>query len=490
MSNGKTEPESLIVPPLDFDPPSNGEFVPLPPTEAGRRRRELWRDIVERQHRRLGVSQRDFAESACGVAAWLLAIQQIACDSRGGSAGGSAPDAGLPSDASGYDAQPSLTEDLARAREALSGNEFVFDVQTHVVQPEEPWTGPVPDRILDYMKLIFVDSDTTVACLSGVPDTRTDGLMSPQARAQIQEAVERYGGTRMLFHCNTNPELAGEPDFMAMAAARYKNIAAWKSYPQNNPQGLAADSVVGTFIKAARDTGIGIIASHRGLGAGGYDSANSPLDVVRAAKAAPDLKFLIYHSGWQSGVPENHPYDPNAPAASLQGVDRLVRALEETKLGPGSNVYAELGTTWRSLLGMPDDAAHLLGKLLKYLGPDNVLYGTDCVMSGNPQPQITALRMFTIAPALQQQQHGYPELTAELKRKILGLNGARVYGIDPTAVRYRIKDDDIDKLRMAYRDDPRSVPMPDRRDYRGPRTRKELFGFLRREERAKIRPFG
>jgi len=487
MSNGKSGPELPILAPLDFDPPSNGEFVPLPPTALGRRRWEMWREIVERQHLRLGLTRRAFAESACGLAAWLFVIDQTACDSKGGAVATPSPDAGMPSDASGYDVQPSMMQDLAQAREALSGNNFVFDVQTHVVAPETPWTGAPPDRILDYIKLMFAESDTTVACLSGIPATRNDGLQSPQARAQLQELVERFGGSRLLFHCNTDPELPGEPDYMAMAASRYKNIAAWKSYPQNNPQGLAADAVVGTFIQTARDTGIKIIASHRGLGPGGYVSSNSPLDVVQAAKKAPDLKFLVYHSGFQPGVDENHPYDPAAPAASLQGVDRFVRALEDNKLPPGSNVYAELGTTWRSILGMPEQAAHFLGKLLKYVGPDNVLYGTDCVMSGNPQPQIVAMRMFTIAPALQQ-QHGYPELTAELKAKILGLNGARAYGIDPAKVRYVIKDDEIDKLRMALRDDPRSVPMPDRRHYRGPRTRQELFAFLRREKT--VHPLG
>jgi hypothetical protein len=301
--------------------------------------------------------------------------------------------------------------------------------------------------------------------------------------------VERFGGARLLFHCNTDPELAGEPEFMAKAAAMYKNIAAWKSYPQGNPEGLAADGVVNTFVKAARETGIKIIASHRGLSGGGYISSGSPRDVVQAAKKAPDLKFLVYHSGWVAGVSENHPYDAAAAAATLQGIDRFVRAMEEAGLPPNSNVYAELGTTWRNLLMNPPDAAHALGKLLKYVGTDNVLYGTDCVMSGNPQPQITALRMFSIAPALQQ-AHGYPELTPELKRKILGLNGAKAYGIDPAKTRYVIKNDEINGLRMAYRNDPRAVPMPDRRQYAGPRTRKELFAFLRREKQAADNPFG
>jgi hypothetical protein len=168
-------------------------------------------------------------------------------------------------------------------------------------------------------------------------------------------------------------------------------------------------------------------------------------------------------------------------------VDRFVRAMEEAKLPPNSNIYAELGSTWRGVLGSPGDAGHLLGKLLKYVGTDNVLYGTDCVMSGNPQPQITALRMFSIAPALQQ-QFGYPELTPELRRKILGLNGARAYGVDPARVRYVIKDDEINGLRTALRHDRRSVPMPDRRQYAGPKTRKQLFAFLRREEQAASKP--
>jgi predicted TIM-barrel fold metal-dependent hydrolase len=351
-----------------------------------------------------------------------------------------------------------------------------------VVSPESPWMGAVPTRILDYIKLTFVDNpmaQTTVACLSGIPSTRDDGLMSPQARAQMQELVERYGGTRLLFHCNTNPQLAGEADYMAQAAMRFKNIAAWKSYPQTNPNGLAADNIVSTFVRAARDTGIKIIASHRGLTPASYTDGNSPLDVVRAAKLAPDLKFLVYHSGYQQ-TNENHGYDPNAPAATLQGVDRFVRALEENQIAPNSNIYAELGTTWRNLAMLPQDGAHVIGKLLRYVGPNNVLWGTDCVMGGAPMGQIVAMRRLVIPEAMQQ-QFGYPALTDEIRRKIFGLNGAAVYGVDPAKIRYVIKADDIERLRMAVLDDPRSVPMPDRRIYEGPRTRREFFAFRKRE---------
>lgn len=529
MSYGtKTGPEHPILPPIEFDPPSNGEYLPIGPTEVGQRRWAMWKSIVEEKHKRLGISRRAFAESACGVAAWLFVINQIACDSGGGGsgtgAGGSGAGAGgrggsgggagaggtgtggtgtggsgaggsgtggsggtapstdaspMGGDTAGYDVQPDMMDDMGMAREALGGNEFIFDVQTHIVAPETNWQGAVPARILDFMKIIFVDSPTTVACLSGVPGTRSQGLMSPVARSQIQQIVDRYGGQRLLFHCNTDPTAPGEADYMAMAFSMNKNIAAWKSYPQSNAGGLAADNIVNTFLRAARETGVKIIASHRGLDSGGYNSGGSPLDVVRAAKLAPDLKFLVYHSGWGGGTAEG-PYDPNAPAANLRGVDRFIRAMEENQLPPNSNVYAELGTTWRNLSMNPTEAAHVLGKLLKYVGADRVCYGTDCVMGGSPNGQIMALRRFVIPEAMQQ-MHGYPAITDEIRRKIFGLNGASAYGIDPAKVRYRISDDDISRIRMARLDDPRSVPMPDRRKYEGPRTRREFFAFLKRE---------
>src|SRR6185503_6857609 len=104
--------------------------------------------------------------------------------------------------------------------------------------------------------------------------------------------------------------------------------------------------------------GVRLIAAHRGISTGGgYMSPGSPLDIVRAAKAAPDVRFLVYHSGWESNYDENHAYDPAAPAPN--GVDRLVRALSENGLGPGDNVYAELGSTFFNIMGDPEQAGHV-----------------------------------------------------------------------------------------------------------------------------------
>src|SRR5688572_19177297 len=168
----KSDSDLAILPPIDFDPPSNGEYCPIGPTEVGQKRWELWKSIVEEKHRRLGLTRRQFAESACGTAAWLFTINQIACSSngpnpgdtstggaggapgrggsggspaaggsggvaggggggQGGSAGSPSPDGALGGDTAGYDVQRDMLEDMGAARQALTGNEFIFDVQTH-----------------------------------------------------------------------------------------------------------------------------------------------------------------------------------------------------------------------------------------------------------------------------------------------------------------------------------------------------------------------
>ncbi len=80
------------------------------------------------------------------------------------------------------------------------------------------------------------------------------------------------------------------------------------------------------------------------------------------------------------------------------------------------------------LMSKPHEAAHALGKLFKYVGQDNVLWGTDSIWYGSPQDQIQAFRAFQIAESLQEAQ-GYPAITDTLRAKVFGLNAARVYGV-------------------------------------------------------------
>src|SRR5207244_2898474 len=106
---------------------------------------------------------------------------------------------------------------------------------------------------------------------------------------------------------------------------------------------------------------------------------------------------------------------------------------------------------------------------------DNVLWGTDSIWYGSPQDQIQAFRAFQIAPELQQ-RHGYPALTPELKRKVFGLNGARVYALDEPAMRPKLKKDPVGRARAQYL--PHAEPGF---ETCGPRTRREFFAFKRAE---------
>jgi predicted TIM-barrel fold metal-dependent hydrolase len=168
------------------------------------------------------------------------------------------------------------------------------------------------------------------------------------------------------------------------------------------------------------------------------------MDVGPAARKNPEANFVVYHSGFEAGELEG----PYRSSTAHVGINRLIASMQQSGIGPNENVYAELGSTWWYVMRSPTQAAHVLGKLLKYVGEDNVLWGTDCLFYGSPQDQIQALRGFRISPEFQE-RYGYPELTRELKAKILGLNGARLYRVEPIAGRCEFTRQELEEIRKA-----------------------------------------
>ena len=138
-----------------------------------------------------------------------------------------------------------------------------------------------------------------------------------------------------------------------------------------------------------------------------------------------------------------------------------------------SNVYAELGSTWRQSLRDPDSAAHIIGKLVKHIGENNVLYGSDSIWFGSPQDQIQAFRTFQISDALRE-KHGYPRLTPQLRARIFGLNAARPYNIDVGEVLKRARRDAVENRRAQYRENPNPHFLT-----LGPKTRREFIANRR-----------
>ena len=104
-------------------------------------------------------------------------------------------------------------------------------------------------------------------------------------------------------------------------------------------------------------------------------------DIGGAAKLYPDIKWLVYHAGYEMGRIEGG-YDP---ANAVAGIDALVKSLADNGIAPNTNVYAELGAIWRITMSDPEQGAHCWGKLLKYVGENNVMWGTDCTWAGSPR---------------------------------------------------------------------------------------------------------
>jgi len=348
---------------------------------------------------------------------------------------------------------------------------FIFDIQTHRVETApgvyRSFLGFLPQGMCgkgvpqcysreDYARLFFLDSDTTVTVLSGIP--ATDGN-NPLTNAQIDETRDyvnalAQGTERVITHAMILPNYNHDQQIEGMAALAESGmpIGAWKCYTPWGP----GDGVTGfwlddpatgiPFIEKGRELGVKLFCCHKGLPLPGFDNNyGDPKDLGVVAKMFPDCKFIAYHSAFQFGNgDETQPYT----MGNKDGVNSLVTAVLDNGLMPGANVYGELGSTWQSIMNNPTQATHVLGKLLKYLGPDNVVWGTDCMWYGSPQPQITAFMMFQMDPQIRDKE-GYPDLTMEIKTKILGLNAAKAYGIDPTATRCGVAESE---LAMAKRD--------------------------------------
>jgi hypothetical protein len=152
-----------------------------------------------------------------------------------------------------------------------------------------------------------------------------------------------------------------------------------------------------------------------------------------------------------------------------QGIEQFVSILEANP--DLTNVYAEIGSTFaRTVAGGGVEAMEILGRLLRAIGPDRIIWGTDSVWWGTPQWQIDAFKAFQISEQLQEQK-GYPALTDEMRAKIFGRNSALLYGVDVEARRCTLASD---AFAVARAERLARGPLPVARPH-GPRTRREFL---------------
>jgi predicted TIM-barrel fold metal-dependent hydrolase len=332
------------------------------------------------------------------------------------------------------------------------------------------------------------------------------------------------------------------------AAHTYGDILrAWKVYtPWGDipyASGWFLDDRVGRkfcekVIEVGNATGVPkTVCCHKGFALPAFDQrAASPRDIGPVARDYNDegLKIIVYHSGYTGGTSQlstqiedgdgPYPGDANWDSAKL-GTNSLVKSLSEngwsarhfapggqpgvagpagygdpTKHGNSPNVYAEIGSAWAAVFGDPEKAAHMLLKLIYYVGPKRVVWGTDSLWFGSPQTVISALRTYTTDNASEKIKQMYalpwgidgdvddPSIDTRvtnqpersIRNAIFGRNAAAVYGMDPAAHLNAIACDDVQKIRDAYlinplTPDPRQAAPLRSNAIPGYRSRRELI---------------
>src|SRR5262245_5375651 len=476
---------------------SNGEYMPAPQTGQQKRVEARVEELADEASKKLGVSRRQFLAGSGGMAAALLAMNEV----HGGFFNVS---------------RAELYEPAAFAEAAPPKDLFVFDDQLHFVRGSRPspadlraiaqgptsapkvksnpfnrreqkdelgeaWSVWNPAlvglpidagyaHITQFIKDIYLDSQVTIGLLSNVTASmvqvegqpsrppknaqeaqRGEILTAAQTAAARNFINEISGSTRMLCHGLLYVG-KGNLDFIQEQTDQNEPDS-WKGYNISNSAKVDDDPAslmrqwrhddpevaYPTFellqknyekLKAKKP-GFNNICVHKGLAPGPPDPKRGhPDDLPKAARDWPQLNFISYHACIQPNFFLADALEEVKAEKLRGGVPNISWTTEYAQLVRDlPNCYAEIGTTWASsVVTFPTIAAHILGQLLKFMGEDRIVFGSDSVWYGSPQWQIEALWRFQI-PAALREKYGYPELTETAKRKILGLNSAKLYGI-------------------------------------------------------------
>ncbi|MBI1913330.1 MAG: amidohydrolase family protein [Planctomycetes bacterium] len=449
---------------------SNEEFIPPPPSPQQLEYAARLDTISAEAAKRQGLSRRDFLRTGSGMAAALLALNQVFGDV--------------------YEVSAEEVADQEAFKEKWPKEQFIFDVQTHHVDVSRKWYDDTPDgrravrffqmlrpfsgslakslELLNrahYVKEVFGDSDTVMAIISGVPSREWDkNPLPPDQMVATRKYVNDLAGSqRVLSHGLLRPNLGKKEREEMERQVKELKIDAWKMYTGaelgEKAWFMDDEKVAYPFWERTRKLGVKNLCVHKGLPLGAFnEKACTPLDLEKAAQDWPDLNFIVYHSGFRGfgglgrgtgpKVVDKKTDDPQ----EIPWISDILRILKRNpKI---KNIYFELGSTFQQTSARdPKMCLHMLGQMIQVAGADHIVWGTDSIWGGSPQSQIQRLRRLKMTEELRD-KYKYPALTDKIKAQIFGLNAARLFGIDPKAKRKEIKADKLTQLREQYQQDP------------------------------------
>jgi uncharacterized protein len=486
MSKTSVEDQALL--PFPLAPVSNGEWCPLPITD---RHRTLAKLVIEETSARAkwhGMTRTQFLRTAAATLTTFMCMNKVYGRDQTGD------NAMLP-------VKKEQCDDLDAARELLDKKKtFVMDVQQHHLDLDlygdtdflcfldfiqAPGTT-CPESIgqLSYIREVFINSETTVGVISGLPN----GVpLGPEAMAVTRDLVNELAGSeRALSQAVCDPKVPdGQPTAISTMEHHVRDLKAraLKCYTYSN-NGWRLDDADGTrMLEEATRLGITLVNTHKGLPAifaPGSPETVRTIDYPQALKNFPKMKFCAYHSGYFQG--NTHPEGKTE-------ITEFIEVLEGLPKRDRKRMYAEIGSTFGFTFTADQGdapgqeryrAAHLLGQLLKTLGSRNILWGSDSVWWGSPQFLIDGFKLLQI-PASLQEQFGYPQITDKMKKRILGENAAKLYGVKVKAPRCSVPPDRLEQLQMAQGGPYGGATLR----WYGPQTRRGFFALLRGEWRPR-----
>jgi predicted TIM-barrel fold metal-dependent hydrolase len=465
--------ESLFPSPIPVQSVSSDEFMPTPQSAKQREFEVRVKEMGAQMAKRLGMSRRSFFQTAAGMATAFLAMN----DTYGPLFGVSKAEAADP--------------ERANDRANKLADQFIMDMHTHFLRPGtrimtfvaqrnavgkagwNPSLGGKEQTIDDlmfanYLKEIYLDSDTKVACISGAPsEVPEDWFLTNEMKAQARADVNGIAKSKRMFsHAIFTPGYDGwmeqidhaindlKPDSMkgyTIGDNTNKNLS-------KHPWRLDDEKLVYPAYAKFQKAGLRNVCIHKGLFPPSIEKQFPHLleysavgDVAKAAKDWPQLNFIIYHGGYRfaGGGKVEDAWDQFEKTGRIEWITDLSEI--PAKHGV-TNVYADVGQLFaQSTIADPRVSAVMIGQLIKGLGADHVCWGTDAIWTGSPQWQIEALRRLEIPEDLQRKYALKPLGPADgpVKTAIFGGNNARLYDFKPQQ-RAALENDKLAEYRQLY----------------------------------------
>ena len=267
-------------------------------------------------------------------------------------------------------------------------------------------------------EMVYRQSSTDMLCAMPLPltDLFRDGLSPWEECAEL--ASRRPD--RTVFWGSVNP-LEGrraldlmERQVGEFGAKAFKFYNVRYDYGRPFPWRMDDPQVAFPVFEKAQELGVNLIGVHKGVPLGPQPiEATQTWDMDGAAANFPDINFVIFHVG-------------------LPFIDEVCWQLIRHP-----NLYASIAATLNFIVRAPRQFAEVLGKLLFWCGEDKIIYGSETPI-WQPQWALEAFWDFQLPQDLVE-GYGYPQLTEQAKRKILGENLLRLHGLDVEETRARLR---------------------------------------------------